>query len=84
MNVIGSAYVVKNMYGVVAGSPVSYPAGSAYESYGCSVNGIANPDNITYLPGQNVLAIGEDTGLHPNDFVWSFDIGSGALRNNFV
>lgn len=78
-NVINSAYVVKNMYGVVAGAPASYPAGSAYESYDCSVNGIASPDNITYLDGENVLVIGEDTSAHPNDFLWSFDIGSGDL-----
>jgi secreted PhoX family phosphatase len=76
---IDSAYVVDNMYGVIAGSAVSYPAGSAFESYSCSVNGIANPDNVTYLAGENLLAIGEDTGAHPNDFVWALDVVSGNL-----
>jgi len=78
-NVIDSKYVVKNMYGVVAGATASYPEGSAYESYTCSVNGIANPDNLTYLAGNNLLAIGEDTSSHPNDFVWAYDVTSGNL-----
>ncbi|WP_304545125.1 alkaline phosphatase PhoX [Sulfurimonas microaerophilic] len=78
-NVINSNYVVKNMHSVVEGSPAVYPVGSAYESYTCSVNGIANPDNVTYLEGENILAIGEDTSAHPNDFVWSFDTTSGDL-----
>ena len=76
---IDSAYVVKNMHAVLEGSYASYPAGSAYESYTCSVNGIANPDNVTYLAGQNILAVGEDTDMHPNDFVWAYDVVSGNL-----
>lgn len=78
-NTIDSKYVVKNMYGIVAGAPASYPDGSAYESYTCSVNGIANPDNVTYLAGKNLLAIGEDTSSHPNDFVWAYDVTSGNM-----
>jgi len=76
---INSAYVVKNMHSFIEGSPATYPAGSAYESYTCSVNGIANPDNVTYLAGQNLLAIGEDTSMHPNDFVWTLDVVSGNM-----
>lgn len=78
-SVINSSYVVKNMYGIVEGAPASYPAGSAYEAYTCSPNGIANPDNITYLAGEDILAIGEDTGSHPNDFIWSYDMKTGSL-----
>ena len=71
--VINSDYVVENMYGVVSGAETTYPAGSAYEAYTCSVNGIAQPDNVAFLDGKNTLVIGEDTGSHPNDFVWAFD-----------
>jgi secreted PhoX family phosphatase len=78
-NVIASAYVVENMYGVVSGASTTYPAGSPYEAYTCSVNGIANPDNVTFLPGKNTLVIGEDTGSHPNDFVWSYDLATEKL-----
>ncbi len=76
---INSAYVVENMYGVVSGSSTTYPAGSPYEAYTCSVNGIANPDNVTFLNGKNTLIIGEDTGDHPNDFVWSYDLSTEKL-----
>ena len=78
-NVIPSAYVVENMYGVISGASTVYPAGSPYEAYTCSVNGIANPDNVTFLSGKNTLVIGEDTGSHPNDFVWSFDLNTQKL-----
>ncbi|WP_345976498.1 alkaline phosphatase PhoX [Sulfurimonas sp. HSL3-7] len=78
-NVINSAYVVKNTRAEVIGAPASYPAGSTYEAYTCSVNGIANPDNVTFLEGKNTLIIGEDTGSHPNDFVWSYDTKTKEL-----
>jgi len=78
-DVINSAYVVKNTHAEVIGSPVSYPAGSLYEAYTCSVNGISNPDNVTFLEGKNTLIIGEDTGSHPNDFVWSYDTKTKEL-----
>jgi secreted PhoX family phosphatase len=76
---INSAYVAKNMHGVVLGAAASYPAGSAYESYSCSVNGIASPDNVTFLAGKGTLIIGEDTSAHPNDFVWSYDLATKKL-----
>lgn len=76
---IDSAYVVKNMHAEVVGMPATYEAGSDYEAYTCSVNGIASPDNLTFLAGKNTLIIGEDTSAHPNDFVWSYDINSKRL-----
>ncbi len=78
-SVINSDYVVENMHSVVSGSATSYPAGSPYEAYTCSVNGIASPDNVTFLAGKNTLVIGEDTGAHPNDFVWSYDVATEKL-----
>ncbi len=78
-NAIGSSYVVKNMHGVISGASTTYPVGSPYEAYTCSVNGIANPDNVTFLAGKNTLVIGEDTGDHPNDFVWSYDLATQKL-----
>ncbi|MFZ5445235.1 MAG: PhoX family protein [Myxococcota bacterium] len=46
----------------------------------CSVSHIANPDNLTYLPGYHTLIIGEDsTGEHQNDAVWAYDTVSGDL-----
>ncbi len=65
-----------------------YPAESPYASTGstndlglpmannnCSVNGIANPDNLTFMTGYHTLIIGEDTvDGHQNDVVWSYDL----------
>ncbi len=76
---INSSYVVKNMYAEVLGVPASYEAGTDYEAYTCSVNGISNPDNVTFLAGKNTLIIGEDTSSHPNDFVWSYDLTTKEL-----
>jgi uncharacterized protein len=77
--VINSKYVVVNTAAEIIGVPVTYPAGSPYEAYTCSVNGIASPDNITYLKDKDTLIIGEDTSAHPNDFMWSYDTVSKKL-----
>lgn len=40
---------------------------------------IANPDNLSYLPGYGTLLIGEDTGKHQNDALWAYDVKTGRL-----
>jgi len=68
------------MTGLVVGKPIEYAADSPYAGNTCDVDGIANPDNITYIPGYNTLIIGEDTGDgHQNDAVWSMDLAKGGL-----
>jgi uncharacterized protein len=50
----------------------------------CSLNGIANPDNLSFMPGYNTLLIGEDTvDGHQNDVVWAFDITTRELTRIF-
>jgi len=45
-----------------------------------SVNNIANPDNISYLPGYDTLLIGEDSGVeHQNDAVWAYNVVTREL-----
>ncbi len=77
---IGSDYVASNMYGLVSGIPHAN-AGTPYEGKNkCFIDGISNPDNVTYITGSNTLIIGEDTGSgHQNDVVWAFDTKTGAL-----
>lgn len=84
-------YKAENMYAVVQGIPVSesygamnddkmYPAGSPFEKNKCSLEGIANPDNVTFIPGYDTLIIGEDTGGgHQNDVIWSYNVKSGKM-----
>ncbi len=81
---IESTYVVSNMHAVLTGEPASYPAGHPFEGNTCSVNGISNPDNVTYLEGSNILTIGEDTSSHKNNVVWAFDVENGALTRTFT
>jgi secreted PhoX family phosphatase len=72
---IDSRYAARTMYGEVAGTPDSSVAGNS-----CDINGIANPDNLSYLPRYNALVIGEDTGSgHQNDAVWLYNIASKDL-----
>lgn len=72
---IRSSYAARNMIGLVAGEPISGDANNS-----CALDGIANPDNVTYLPRYRTLVIGEDTGSgHQNDVVWSYDLLRGTL-----
>ena len=74
-----SGMVATNMYAVVAGQKADYQAGEAYEGNECLVDGISMPDNITYLPGTNILAIGEDSSHHDNNMIWAFNVETGEL-----
>lgn len=86
--VIASEYVAVNMSGLVAGRPTTayggtepaYATDGPYAANKCHLDGIANPDNITYLTGMNTLIIGEDTGSgHQNDVIWSYNMDSQQL-----
>lgn len=77
---VNSSYVASNMYPVVSGKPTTYDAASPYFGNTCDVNGIANPDNVTFIPGYNTLIIGEDTGSgHQTDLIWSYNMATAAL-----
>jgi secreted PhoX family phosphatase len=84
-------YVAKNMYAVVKGKPLTigygafndskmYEKGSEFENNKCDLDGISNPDNLTFMPGYNTLIIGEDTGSgHQNDVIWSYNLKDKKL-----
>ena len=68
-------YVVKNMKAMVVGTPKDYGKDSPYAGNTCDMDGLANPDNVSYLPGHDTLFIGEDTETgHQNDAVWAYDV----------
>tara|TARA_R110002050_G_scaffold197325_4_gene332228 strand:- start:133 stop:1947 length:1815 start_codon:yes stop_codon:yes gene_type:complete len=76
---INSNYVVKSMTGLVAGAK-NKGTGDLAKANKCSLDGLANPDNITFIPNTNTLIIGEDTGSgHQNDFIWSYNLGEKKL-----
>ncbi len=73
-----SPYVAQNFYAILTGTPKEY-LGTQYAGNQCDVNGISEPDNITYIANSNLLLIGEDSAGHRNNMVWSYDVESGAL-----
>ncbi|MBN2906187.1 MAG: DUF839 domain-containing protein [Rhodobacteraceae bacterium] len=77
---IGSDYVAQSMTALVAGTPMKYADDSAFAGNSCDIDGIANPDNLTFMTGTNTLIIGEDTGSgHQNDAIWAYDLDNGDL-----
>ncbi len=77
---IGSDFVAKDMFGVLCGEMKKYPADSPYAKNTADVDKIANPDNLTFLPGYKTLIIGEDTGSgHQNDAIWAYHTETRSL-----
>ncbi|TGD70937.1 DUF839 domain-containing protein [Mangrovimicrobium sediminis] len=86
---LDSNYVATGMHGLVFGEPRTYsrgalednpyPADGPYAANQCDLNAIAEPDNVTFIPGYNTLIIGEDTGQHQNDMIWAYNLESGEL-----
>jgi uncharacterized protein len=73
-------FVAKNMTAIVTGTPKTYGDDSPFAGNTCDMDGLANPDNITYVPGYNTLIIGEDTETgHQNDAVWAYDLDAKEL-----
>jgi secreted PhoX family phosphatase len=75
-----------DMFPVITGTPLTVDYGAAAESpefdgiNKCDLDGIANPDNITYMPGYSTLIIGEDTSSgHQNDMIWAFNTETREL-----
>ena len=83
-NAIDSDYVARTMTGILAGQPVAGvddPNNPPKKANQCSLEGIGNPDNLTFLPGYNLLIIGEDAAndVHQIDMVWAYDLRKKAL-----
>ena len=72
---IKSDYVANSMKGILTGTMIEEDANGNK----CDLDSISNPDNITMLPGTNILTIGEDTSKHENNIIWAYDLSSGSL-----
>lgn len=83
-NVIGSDYVVTTMNGLIAGTPTDYSGDPALSANSCDVNGIASPDNVTFLADSDILVIGEDTSKHENNMIWAYNIKDKTLDRIFT
>lgn len=54
---------------------------AAADSFGntANANKIANPDNLKYSKAFKTLFIGEDSGMHLNNFLWAYNTQSKTL-----
>ena len=73
---IDSPHVLVAMGPVLQGRPLDAPddRGNA-----CDPDAIANPDNITLLPGHGLMIVAEDTSAHRINVGWAHDLRSGSL-----
>ncbi|MDO7085616.1 alkaline phosphatase PhoX [Pseudocolwellia sp. AS88] len=88
---MGSDYVATNISGLIQGIPAVDSWGTATDVVAnadvfnngmnnCNIDGIANPDNVTYMSGHDQLIIGEDTGSgHQNDVIWALDLSDNTM-----
>ncbi|WP_276356606.1 alkaline phosphatase PhoX [Cohnella caldifontis] len=73
---IDSAYVPMSMQGLVAGEDLKTP-----DALGNKANPdkVANPDNLSFSQELRTLFIGEDSGMHVNNFVWAYNVDTKKL-----
>ena len=73
---IASPYVATSMNGLVIGEDLK-----AADAYGntANVNKVANPDNLSYSEELRTVFIGEDSGMHTNNYVWAYELDSKKL-----
>ncbi|MGL4280675.1 MAG: alkaline phosphatase PhoX [Albidovulum sp.] len=77
---LDDAFVGRKMTAVIAGRPSASTLRSLWTGEGCDIDGIANPDNLSYIPGYDTLILAEDTVTgHRNDAVWSLNLSGGEL-----
>ncbi|WP_081988293.1 PhoX family phosphatase [Halobacillus sp. BBL2006] len=73
---IDSEYVPANMHGYIVGKDLEAP-----DALGNTADPdlVANPDNLSYSDDLNTLFIGEDSGMHTNNFVWAYNVDDEEL-----
>ncbi|TLS36800.1 PhoX family protein [Pseudalkalibacillus caeni] len=73
---IPSSYVPASMEGLVLGEDLSSP-----DEFGNTADPdkVANPDNLSFSEQLDTLFIGEDSGMHTNNFVWAYNMETKKL-----
>lgn len=74
---IASDWVAWQTEQAVAGLPRTYEESSLSRN-SCDVDRIANPDNLAFLPGSDILVVAEDTPFHENQVLWGVNVVTGA------
>jgi secreted PhoX family phosphatase len=73
---INSRYVPSTMKGMIVGSTLSAPDAKGNTA---DADKVANPDNLSFSEDMRTLFIGEDSGMHTNNFVWAYNVDTGKL-----
>ncbi len=75
-NAISSEWMPVDIKGLVVGEDLSTP-----DALGNTANAdkVANPDNLKYSEKMRTLFIGEDSGMHVNNFLWAYNIDTKTL-----
>ena len=79
---VDSDYAADNMFSELCGEARNYGSNDLYHDNTCDVDNIANPNNLTFIPGYRTLVIGEvsESGQgHLNDAVWTYHVKEGQL-----
>ena len=74
---LNSDYSAVSMKAVLTGRPLEENEEYAGEHY-CSPDGIANPDNLSFL-GANTLIVSEDGVMHLNNMSWAYNTQTQAI-----
>ena len=78
-NLIKSNFIADKLYLVLSGKEKQYVKGDQYEGNECSVEEIANPEDLSYIEDKDILTISEKEGKHINPMVWNYDIKNNKL-----
>ncbi|WP_284035752.1 alkaline phosphatase PhoX [Neobacillus sp. 114] len=73
---IDSHYVPVSMAGYLMGEDLAAPDADGNTA---NVDKIANPDNVVYSEKMKTLFIGEDSGLHQNNYTWAYNVETKKL-----
>lgn len=76
---INSTYAASSMKALPALIGLTVAASSNPFGITADVNKIANPDNLKYSEKMRTLFIGEDSGMHINNFVWAYNVDTKKL-----
>jgi secreted PhoX family phosphatase len=73
---IDSEYVGASMKGLVAGEDLAKADAKGNTAVD---DKMANPDNLSYSEDLRTLYIGEDSGMHANNYLWAYNIDTKKL-----
>ena len=73
---INSEWVAADTHALIVGEDLSTPDALGNTAH---ADKIGNPDNIKFSEKLRTLFIGEDSGMHVNNFVWAYNVDTKEL-----